>query len=59
MEQNQNDAKSGKLDSSGSPRKLYTPPEVLPLGRMSDRTLGINGSRADPGHDNNTKLGLG
>jgi hypothetical protein len=59
MEQSQNDAKSGKPDSSGAPRKSYTPPEVRLLGRMSDRTLGINGSRFDPGHHNNSKLGMG
>jgi hypothetical protein len=41
------------------PRKPYVPPEVRPLGRMSDRTLGIGGSRFDPGHNNNTKQGVG
>jgi hypothetical protein len=35
------------------------PPEVRSLGRMSDRTLGVGGSRFDPGHSNNTKLGMG
>jgi hypothetical protein len=40
-------------------RKPYVPPEVRPLGRMSDRTLGIGGSRIDPGHNNNIKHGLG
>ena len=41
------------------PRKPYVPPEVRPLGRMSDRTLGIGGSTFDPGHHNNTKRGAG
>jgi hypothetical protein len=41
------------------PRKPYVPPEVRPLGRMSDRTLGIGGSNFDPGHNNNTKRGAG
>ena len=37
----------------------YVPPEVRSLGRMSDRTLGIGGSNFDPGHNNNTKRGVG
>ena len=40
-------------------RKPYVAPEVRPLGRMTDRTLGIGGSRFDPGHDNNIKHGVG
>ncbi len=40
-------------------KKPYDPPEVRSLGRMSDRTLGVGGSRFDPGHNNNTKLGMG
>jgi hypothetical protein len=59
MEPNQKEPKSGRSDGPVTPRKPYTPPEVLSLGRMSDRTLGINGSRPDPGHDNNTKFGFG
>jgi hypothetical protein len=41
------------------PKKPYVPPEVRSLGKMSDRTLGVGGSRFDPGHSNNTKLGMG
>jgi hypothetical protein len=40
-------------------RKPYVPPEVRPLGRMSDRTLGVGGSNFDPGHSNNNKHGVG
>jgi hypothetical protein len=40
-------------------RKPYVPPEVRLLGRMSDLTLGVGGSRFDPGHNNNTKRGMG
>jgi hypothetical protein len=40
-------------------RKPYVPPEVRPLGRMSDRTLGVGGSNFDPGHNNNNKHGVG
>jgi hypothetical protein len=40
-------------------RKPYVRPEVRPLGRMSDRTLGVGGSRFDPGHHNNNKTGVG
>lgn len=40
-------------------RKPYISPEVRPLGRMTDRTLGIGGSRFDPGHNNSTKTGVG
>jgi hypothetical protein len=47
------------LDTGLASRKPYTPPEVRLLGRLSDRTLGVNGSRFDPGHNNNTKFGMG
>jgi len=40
-------------------RKPYVAPEVRPLGRMSDRTLGVGGSNFDPGHNNNNKHGVG
>jgi hypothetical protein len=46
-------------EKAGVPRKPYVAPEVRPLGRMSDRTLGIGGSVFDPGHNNNTKRGVG
>ena len=59
MEQRPDGTKSEKSEKPPTLRKPYTPPEVHPLGRMSDRTLGINGSRFDPGHDNNSKFGMG
>jgi hypothetical protein len=58
MENNkESDPQSGRPELP--PKKPYNPPEVRSLGRMSDRTLGIGGSRFDPGHDNNTKTGVG
>jgi hypothetical protein len=57
----ENEKKTKPPSSQPTPasRKPYVPPEVRPLGRMSDRTLGIGGSRFDPGHNNNTKQGVG
>jgi hypothetical protein len=59
MEQIQHPMQSESSDVPAAGRKPYTPPEVVLLGRMSDRTLGVNGSRFDPGHNNNNKFGMG
>jgi hypothetical protein len=54
---NESDPQSQRADLQ--PKKPYEPPQVRSLGKMSDRTLGVGGSRRDPGHNNNTKLGAG
>jgi len=57
----ENNKKPEPQSSSPTPstRKPYSAPEVRPLGRMSDRTLGVGGSNFDPGHHNNAKHGVG
>ncbi len=57
--ENENESESQPSQPPPLQRKAYVPPEVRSLGRMSDRTLGIGGSRFDPGHNNNTKTGIG
>jgi hypothetical protein len=57
--ENKNECDPPSQRADLQPKKPYVPPEVRSLGRMSDRTLGVGGSRFDPGHSNNTKLGMG
>jgi hypothetical protein len=57
--ENKNESESTPSQPPPPRRKDYVPPEVRSLGRMSDRTLGVGGSRFDPGHHNNNKTGIG